>query len=237
MTATEQPMSTWLEGAWMQRYLARELTPAETEWFEVYVLDKPELLERIETDLDLRDGIAGKSAVATPVVQGRDAGTPAFDGGRRRARRATTWFARAAGVVVSAAFGWWAASTHAPAPEVAAAVIVDPVRIVFDTQRGEAGAPLVFNADSNSAYLLVEVGVPMDASDVRLLHDAQPPRPLTVTSEGFVSFLLPRDGTGSAPPLSLNFTSDGNTVTRTLDLSSALDSRAFNPRALKGDTQ
>jgi hypothetical protein len=230
MTAIDRPMPGWLEAAWLQRYLERELTPDESEWFEVYVLDKPDLLARIEADLDLRDGVASSGTV-TATATGTDvplqgAAPPRKASGGRRRARPVEWFARAAVVMVSVSLGWWAATSSVTTDPAGGDVIVDPVRIVFDTQRGAEDAPLVFNGSSASRYLLVEVGVPADATDVRLLDGSEPARALTVTSEGFVTFLWPRAGKDSAPP-SLSYRTDGSTVTRNLDLS----------RVLKGEKQ
>src|SRR5512144_1617402 len=63
-------MTPWLEQAWMERYLERQLADDELEWFEAYLLDKPHLLDRWSTDLALRDGVdllnrQGKTAEAS----------------------------------------------------------------------------------------------------------------------------------------------------------------------------
>lgn len=54
-------MTPWLEAAWLQRYLERRLDAEEAAWFEAYLMDKPELIDRLEADSDLRDGLAGAS--------------------------------------------------------------------------------------------------------------------------------------------------------------------------------
>ena len=50
-------MTPWLEAAWLQRYLERQLDAEEAAWFEAYLMDKPELVDRLEADSDLRDGL------------------------------------------------------------------------------------------------------------------------------------------------------------------------------------
>jgi hypothetical protein len=63
-------MTEWLEQAWLDRYLARQLKPEENDWFEAYMLDKTELLEQVEVDSDLRHAFlassAGEDSAATP---------------------------------------------------------------------------------------------------------------------------------------------------------------------------
>jgi hypothetical protein len=61
-------MTSWLEAAWLQRYLERRLDAEETAWFEAYAMDKPELIDRIEADSDLRDGLALSSGNAGDAV-------------------------------------------------------------------------------------------------------------------------------------------------------------------------
>lgn len=218
MTATDRPLPGWLEAAWLQRYLQRELTPAETEWFEAYVLDKPHLLDHIESDLDLRDGMAVAGMNDAASLRSADAARPAAS----RHRRRHVWLARAAAVAAAASLGWWGAVLTGGGAESTDTMDPDPVRLVFDTQRGAQDATLVFNRNSRSRYVLVEVGVPADASDVRLFPSGQPPQHLTVTSEGFVTFLWPRSRIGN-DPLRLSYRNQGDEVSRLLDLSSALE--------------
>jgi hypothetical protein len=61
-------MTSWLEAAWLQRYLERRLDAEETAWFEAYAMDKPELIDRIEADSDLRDGLALSSSRAAAAA-------------------------------------------------------------------------------------------------------------------------------------------------------------------------
>jgi hypothetical protein len=43
-------MAAWLEQAWMERYLNRELSESESDWFEAYLLERPELLGELRAD-------------------------------------------------------------------------------------------------------------------------------------------------------------------------------------------
>ncbi|MEO7917512.1 MAG: hypothetical protein ABIR16_07690, partial [Dokdonella sp.] len=66
-------MPTWLEDAWLHRYLDGDLTEPELIWFETYALDKPRLIAEIENDTALRDGM--HAWYAEQQRQGVDANT------------------------------------------------------------------------------------------------------------------------------------------------------------------
>ena len=127
--------------------------------------------------------------------------------------------ARAASLAVAAGLGWMSASLLPSGAEQqdSVSIVADPMRIVFDTLRGESQAPLVFNAGSGSELILVEVGLPPDASDVQLLRGSQPPLPLALSSEGFVSFLLPRSAADTSG-MELRYTTAGAQQRRPLNL-------------------
>lgn len=61
-TITPTRMTAWLEQAWLVRYLDRRLASEEANWFEAYVLDKPELLAMIEADTRLREALAADAS-------------------------------------------------------------------------------------------------------------------------------------------------------------------------------
>ena len=50
-------ISAELELRWLSRYLNRELGGPDRDWFESYLLDKPDLLVFVEADLALREGL------------------------------------------------------------------------------------------------------------------------------------------------------------------------------------
>ena len=172
-------MATWLEDAWLQRYLDRDLTEAESAWFEAYAMDKPRLLASIDGDTDLRDGmVAARLQAPSNLVL------------LQAPMRQATWlpFALAATLAVGAGIGWMLGGS----PGRVDAVIPSPTRVVFDTYRGEATGPMVQPGAPAAAYVLVEVGLPTDARDV-LLHVGGNVLPLVVSADGFSSFLLDRD--------------------------------------------
>ncbi len=58
-------MPNWLERAWMDRYLDRELTDEERNWFEAYLLDRPQLIEELEADEAVREAL---TSITTPTA-------------------------------------------------------------------------------------------------------------------------------------------------------------------------
>jgi hypothetical protein len=50
-------MAAELELRWLNRYLNRELIGTDRDWFESYLLEKPDLLVFVEADLALGDGL------------------------------------------------------------------------------------------------------------------------------------------------------------------------------------
>jgi ferric-dicitrate binding protein FerR (iron transport regulator) len=188
MTEVPTPMPQWLEDAWLARYLDRELTPEEQEWFEVYAMERPALLDAIEADARLRDGlhVGASSAGADP--------TPTIAAQHFRTRVARAPALRiAASLCAAVGLGWLVGTTLSGQTEGEYAdVVADPTRLVFDVERGAPSAPVVFNGQSGSDWVLVEVGVPAEAAEVRVLVDESVVTTATVTSEGFATFLLPR---------------------------------------------
>jgi len=193
-------LAPWLESAWMARYLERQLSADETAWFEAYVLDKPDLLTALEADTDLRDALhadAASRAVADPM---RDTTAPAADspGANATARQASPrsasgrYLGLAASLLLGVGIG---VLVHRPGTHLFEAPVTDPMRIVYDTMRGERTPPHVERADSSAAYAIVEVAVPPSAHNIVLTAENATPRTLHRSAEGFVSFLLPRNST------------------------------------------
>lgn len=211
VTPTPTRMKTWLEQAWLGRYLDRSLSADETTWFESYVLDKPELLAMLESDTGLRDALAAEpsaivreppAAYAPASAQAQPTGTeddstPILLRQRRQARAqrrpaVASWLALAATLLVGVGVGGVAVRTFAPqagAPDV----IANPTRVIFDTMRGTASKPRVEHADSRSPYVLIEAAVPPGAEQVVLRMSGEPEQTLTPAADGFVIFSIRRD--------------------------------------------
>jgi hypothetical protein len=204
-------LSAWLEQAWLQRYLDRELDGYETKWFETYLLDKPDMVASIEADLDLRDALAagaarpgGESAsgaddfASAHAAAANDAQPTEVDPSNslRHAANAprygpAAWLGVAAALLVGVGAGWLGSGARRVAG--GPAIVASPTRIIYDTMRGEAAPPRVEHADSHSSYVLVEVAVPPGAENIVLRIAEAPAQTLTPSPDGFVSFFVLRD--------------------------------------------
>lgn len=189
-------MPSWMEEAWMQRYLDRDLTQEESNWFEAYCLDREHLMAAIEVDTQLRDLMARHGGVLAVPVR-RPSPHPVL--------------AKAAALVTAVALG--AVLTASLQPGIAPEGNV--TRVVYDTLRGESAAPHVDHPESTSRQVVVDLAVPADAQDVALSFDGGKVTHLSVSAEGFVSAVLPRD-TFERSVLTLSYARDGQPVTRIL---------------------
>ena len=213
-------MPEWLESAWLQRYLDRQLSDPESEWFEAYMLDKPHLIDAIEADTNLRDGLVG--------ANGTPAGRHAIGSQRRGSRSA--WLraatnraapmAWAASLVLAWVVGWMFAGLNpGGSADTRALVVASPTRLVFDTLRGVETPPLVHPGDPDSQHILVEVGLPSDAEAISLiLPDSATALPLVLSPDGFVTVLLPRQRLTATTPLRIAYRSAGTEHERALAL-------------------
>ena len=232
-TSTSTRMAAWLEQAWVERYLGLALSDAEREWFEAYVLDKPELLSIIEDDCNLRD------AMATPGARERLSERPAdgelpedsldsartvsslgahrVPGGKRyggRRRLLPAWIGAAAVLVVGV--GLVALGRRVPTAEPS--VVGSPTRIVYDTMRGEPMPPRIEHAASASSYALVEIAVPVDVEIARLHIDGAADVDLSTSPDGFVSVLLRRELLENRGVMALTYRTAGRQVTCSINV-------------------
>lgn len=228
------PLPDWLEQAWLQRYLNRELDAAESEWFETYAIDKPSLIAAIESDNSLRDGLhawhaqgAGIEMPAT-VVTASPLGHDRESSPRRNAspRRWLRPFAAAASLAIAAVFGAGAAQWAGNGSSAGVAAVASPRRVVFDTLRGaDTVTPLVESARRANDPLLVDVAVPAQAEAVVAHFADGSSLPLDVSSDGFISLVGPAAELQRLSPIRLAWQVNGQVGERRLDLASALDAR------------
>lgn len=221
-------MTPWLEQAWMERYLERQLADDELEWFEAYLLDKPHLLDRWSTDLALRDGVdllnrQGKSAEASAGSSESPASsTPASPSPaphlRTLAPRRRQWHAPALAASIAIAFGSGFLLNGAFRPGGGDALIVDPTRVVIDASRGSESHENVENAGSNSEFVLIDALVPPDATSVVVRGPGMPERQLTVSKDGVATLLLRRSDIERVGPLTLVIKAGGREFDRPLHL-------------------
>ena len=185
MPELRNDMSAWLEDAWMQRYLDRELSTAECDWFEAYCLDREHLVARLDADLALRDALARELA---PPAREPPTQMPARVRTSAAMPRALATAAMAAGVLIGAAGTAWIERDSAPA-----ALSTDVTRVFFDSLRGEADDVRVHHAGSASEFVIYDVAVPPDATLVTLHVGGEADRPLQLDADGIATALLSRE--------------------------------------------
>ncbi len=227
-------MGAHLEQEWLRRYLGRELEASELEWFEAYVLDKPVLLDAIDEDTSLRDGLRAVAGTASDHA----APSPKDPGRRDEARSASvavdvgavdaanvsalrprkrpvpsSWMALAASLLLGIGGGWLGhgAIRNAGPPEI----IANPPRIFFDTLRGGEIAPQRQHSASKSEYVLIEVAVPPGATEVRVEVDGHA-WPLIASSDSVVSFVAGRKRLNDAKSVQLSYIIAGQPQSRNL---------------------
>ncbi len=213
LIAPNERMSGWLEQVWLQRYLERKLEEDETEWFEMYILDKSELIAIIEADNDVRDGM---------VSANRTLAAPAFVPSKRRRvgmmPRISPALAWAASVIACIGLGWLLALRFSSVPsDPTLDVVASPTRIVYDTLRGVDSRPQIYQGSPESEYVLVEVGLPSEAKDIRAQVGASIHRPLVLSTDGFVGLLLKRSTIDAATKITISYELMGERYTRTVE--------------------
>lgn len=178
----------WLERAWLQRYLDRELTLAEVEAFEVYLLDKPHLVAEVEADTQLRAAVATDPGLLRGV-RGTDT-PPAVQESGSAYRSPAVWASMAAGVLLGVGAAWVGFNQRTDRVGVSA-----PPRVVFDTLRGELSAPREDKGDPSSPIRLYELPLPPGARLVAaevLREGDSVPLPLADASvDGYLTYALP----------------------------------------------
>jgi hypothetical protein len=187
----------WLELAWLERYLLRQLDGPEQTWFETYVLQWPELADTLEADAALRSALASLPLSAFESASKADETTvasvvqPHLQTRRRWSRRLQP--------LVMVAAGFMLAALAAPLlVQETPLVIGDPTRVVYDIVRGEPAAPHVQTGDARSPYLIVEIALPPEALGLELTvgepgKSARVLKTLPPGPEGFATALLSRE--------------------------------------------
>lgn len=224
----------WLESAWLQRYLDRELSATETEWFETYAIDKATLVEAIEADNALRDGMHAWHAqqrldgAAPPAASIAEAPTAYRAAPPARHRRASSRWSRplaaAASLAVAAVFGAGMSQWFAPAGSDGMASVSSPRRVVFDSLRGAtSAAPQAEPARTTDDPLLLDIAVPAQAEAVVAHFADGSTLPLVVSADGFVSLVGAPDQLRRLSPIRLAYTVNGQSSERPLDLAGVLE--------------
>jgi hypothetical protein len=190
------PMARWLEDVWLTRYLDRELEGDEHDWFEAYMLDKPHLLEQVDADTRLRDGLQKEAAtkhIQTDSALKKSAAEIASTRGSK-----SVWLGLVASLGIGFAVGQFLPLQAPDDMEV----LASPKRVVFDSFRGEGTTTFTEPGADNSPYLIVEMALPVTSTV--LAADAYVdgkhinlPTP-KLSAEGFVTFLVPSRWRGHA---------------------------------------
>lgn len=191
-TPTTTAMSSWLEEAWLGRYLDRALSPDERDWFEAYMLDKVHLIEQVEVDNALRDAAHAAAPLSVAPDRPAEPGAPPSRSPRRHLARV---LALAASFVLGVGLTW-IGFDRLPSGVPAS----NPTRIVYDTLRAQASPPLVERGDPQAPWIIVDIAVPSGAQilSAQAVVAGEPtmlPIP-AVSSEGFATYLLPSDWQG-----------------------------------------
>ena len=199
MTATtNQTLAPWLEQAWLERYLNLVLSEDEVAWFETYLLDKPNLLQQVDADTRLRDLLRQQTSKESGRAVAEAAPAPKQSAGeaRKPVRSAATGLAAA--LLLGLGVGHFL-----PARQAADFVAVaNPPRMVFDTLRGQTQTALSEDGDAHSPWMIVDIAAPLQSATIEASAwvDGRAialPTP-TVSSEGFVTFIVPADWRGRA---------------------------------------
>lgn len=221
-------MTPWLEQAWMERYLERQLADDELEWFEAYLLDKPHLLDRWSTDLALRDGVdllnrQGKSAEASTgspesPASSASASPSAAPHHRAMAPRRRQWHVPALAASILVAFGSGYMLNGLDRTGRSDMLIADPTRIVIDVSRGGESERNVENSSSASEFVLIDALVPPEATYVAVRGPGMPERKLAVSKDGVATLLLRRSEIDRIGPLTLVIKAGGREFEKPLSL-------------------
>jgi hypothetical protein len=204
MIDPHHPLPDWLEDAWMQRYLNRELTGPEEAAFEAYCLDRAHLLARIEADTALRDVLAANSDLVPAGNRLADA----------RPARHPRFAALAASLLIGVLGGGMAWQLITPA----ASVEGELTRVFFDTERGETGTARVDHAQSNSQFVLIDVVVPSGATNVQARIGSADWTPVSVANDGVSSILVSRAVLRGQREVTLAYQQGDQVVERALPL-------------------
>jgi hypothetical protein len=216
-------MTAWLEQAWMERYLERQLADDEAAWFETYLLDKPHLHDQWSADLALRDGSRlvqqeqTRSAAPAPDAFGTPTPTVSAHAHALASRR-RRWRLPAVAASLAVAFGAGLVLDAVVRSQRADPLIADPTRIVIDASRGAGTEHPVENASSRSEFVLIDALVPPEADYVAVRGPGMPERRLTVSKDGVATLLLRRSDADRIGPLTLVVKAAGHEFEKPLSL-------------------
>lgn len=211
------PISPWLEQAWLQRYLDRELAPEEVAWFEAYLLDKPRLLDAIEADNALRavmhaagpdidQALRNEAASCFEQTRVESPEPPPYAvSARRPDARSRSRLGSLMALAASFVGGLGLASVLFTEPRHAMPAEPDaeaPARLVFDLLRGGQVELREDAGDPQARLMVVDIALPLGsriAAARAELGERRVELPAArISVEGFATYTLPRSWRGRA---------------------------------------
>lgn len=196
MMETNQPnrLAAWLETAWLERYLDRQLSAEEVAWFETYAIDKPDLLEKIDADSDLRDAMHSEKAVDDGITVHGNVSLLHPKGSKRRFGRSSGL--ALLGLAASCLLGV-GISRMLGSDEHGQSLIVSPDRIFVDLMRdadtSKRDKEILSDEGKQSDYVQIEAALPAGSERAVLSiedqHNQILTRDLTLTPEDGVAML------------------------------------------------
>jgi hypothetical protein len=175
-------MSEWLEQAWLQRYLDRELSEDERTRFEIYLLQHPSLATWIEADNLLRDTLAAAPAGDTLFSGSSGTDSPGLIGWKP--------MLAAASIVAAVGVGWMMPRTAEPEWAV-------PARVLYDSYRGttEVAAAPVMSGPAGASLYVADIAVTAGTMVIRVEAELPDDKLLLSDaphySDGFLTLILP----------------------------------------------
>jgi hypothetical protein len=195
MTIQGTQLAPWLERAWLERYLERELEPSEVEWFEAYALERPGLVAQIEIDNDLRDGLEmSETARDVRIVTSS----------KRRIRLNVGVASWAAALLIGFSLGHYAFVQKSDQSFVA-----NPVHILVDTRRGTTES-IDDRTFADATHFVVDIALPDDVKTAQARLKNGRVVPLSVSNDGFAAIFVEKRGLGELSDAILTFTTRGN---------------------------
>jgi hypothetical protein len=183
-----QPLSPWLEDAWLERYLNRATNNEETAWFEAYMLEHPHVADALETDAAITAALSQQPphSVQVRVALNRSAEDQPSKGAASSARGMwSIWTSALAAAALTLAISspWLLRSTNDP-------TAVQPNRLMFDPARSAAADAFTVLDDVGSAWTLLEIPTVTARGRHAIYIDAKRIGVYSSDGEGVLSVLL-----------------------------------------------
>lgn len=201
------PLRPWLEQAWLQRYLDRELSADEQAWFETYLLSRPQLLDALEVDNALRAVLVAQASGPIRAEASPPPAAAAAPEARTErplppsGQRFGGLLALAASFVGGLGLAWLLPQAPQPHSDPQAAIEA-PSRVVFDLMRGGPVELREDVGDPLARLMVVDIALPLGSRIASARAELGPRRvelpAAPISGEGFATYTLPRSWRGRA---------------------------------------